>query len=342
MSDQFTIKNHYNPCFWTACWNYNYYQALLNGNSKDYKAREQEVHILNLKTGKILKNKVENIHFDKKLGVAEITPETLSDFYRRNYPLEYVKLRESLKQNTESVYFDFEDILTGMENSKGYDALMEIVVSNSIKDVHQKGFLTCQIILQAMRSHEMMNSMIKTMNSIGMPKWEYLWILKNAWSNVYILYRATRALAFSQWILYVIDKHMFPLCDSPVMINENTLMMTISPRLLLEINLNQKCDENDWIIRRGISKSKYWGFRRRSIQNSFKDIIFHDPKELENWRNTREFKIRSEHLRDRNNKDVLIADAAKRVIGAINGFGKIPDDFELRLKEEMESIEKTN
>ena len=174
--------------------------------------------------------------------------------------------------------------------------------------------------------------MIDFMNSIGMPKWEYFWLLKNAWGNKLFLARAVTALASSQWILYVTENHTFPLCDSPVMVRQNTLMIILSPRILLEINLNEPTPETKWTVRKGINNSKFREFRRRSINNSFKEIIFHNRDELEMWKNTREFKARSLDLRDKIKAKHLREEAAKRVIWAINGFGRLPEDFESRIK----------
>lgn len=332
MANVFTERNHYNPCFWTACWNIAYFRALIEGKSKSLKARNQEIFVLNLQSGNIYCDRVKSVHFDKDIGVAELTPETQKDFCKRRYPSEYDSLCRSIENHEETLYMDFEEILTGMERLASYETLMEVVVSGGIRSVVQKGFLTCHLVLQAMRSHEMMNSMIDTLSSIGIPKWEYLWMLKNAWSNKFVLARATTTLAFSQWLLHVTDKHTYPLCDSPVMINENTLMAVLSPRILLEININEPHPEDKWTVRNGISSSKYREFRRRSIQNSFKHIIFHDPEELRIWQKTPEFKTRSSDLRDNVKATRLRAEAANRVIWAINGFGKLPDDFEHRIK----------
>jgi hypothetical protein len=108
-------------------------------------------------------------------------------------------------------------------------------------------------------------------------------------------------------------------------------MAVLSPRLLVEINLNQPESEDKWTIREGISASKYREFRRRSICNSFKNILFHDEIELQRWRDTREFRIRSRDLRDNIKTERILAEAANRVIWAINGFGKLPADFESRI-----------
>ena len=58
------------------------------------------------------------------------------------------------------------------------------------------------------------------------------------------------------------------------------MMATLSPRLLLEVDLKVASSEDSWAIRDGISSSKYHEFRRRSIGNTFRDVIFHDPRNL--------------------------------------------------------------
>ena len=65
------------------------------------------------------------------------------------------------------------------------------------------------------------------------------------------------------------------------MINRDNVMMVLSPRLLLEIDLTVQKREDEWFVRDGISASKYREFKRRSIQNAFNDILFSDASQLE-------------------------------------------------------------
>src|ERR1019366_7302964 len=74
-----------------------------------------------------------------------------------------------------------------------------------------------------------------------------------------------------------------PLCDSPVMIDRDSLMATLSPRLLLDIDLNVSRPEQYWRLRDDMPKHKIAEFRRRSIANSFKEVIFSDPHTLQEW-----------------------------------------------------------
>ena len=331
MSHILTNNNHYNPCFWTAYWNELYYETALKEENTLLKPRDQKIFSLNFYADKIFPSKMEKVHFDKNIGVAEITPESMKRFCARWAPLELEKFSDDLKNHPENLIIDFEDILTGIEQKCGYDSLIQFVKTEKIESVQHKGFLSCLFVYHALRSYEMMNAMINNFQNIGVDKWEYFWLLKNAWGNSLILARAVTPIAFSQWIIYRTDKHKFPLCDSPVMVNQASVMVVLSPRLLLEITLNVKSPEDIWKIKDGISSSKYREFRRRSIQNSFREIIFHDESELQCWRKTKEYKSRVSLIRNKNSRQALIQEAASRVIWIVNGCGKVPNDFEEKI-----------
>ena len=81
-----TKKHHYNPCFWTAHWNPQFLEGALKGERDLARARNQQVFALNVKSNKVYRTSVENVHYDKSMGVAEITPEAAKDFCKRNFP----------------------------------------------------------------------------------------------------------------------------------------------------------------------------------------------------------------------------------------------------------------
>ena len=108
-----------------------------------------------------------------------------------------------------------------------------------------------EVVTQAMRSHEFMSSMVPRTSAAGLEKWEYFWMLKHMWADRIALARAMTPLACARWTLYRTDRHRFPLCDSPVMINRDNVKMTLSPRLLAEIDLTVQAPEDKWIVRDG-------------------------------------------------------------------------------------------
>jgi hypothetical protein len=112
------------------------------------------------------------------------------------------------------------------------------------------------------------------------------------------------------------------------MIQRDSVMVVLSPRLLLEINLSVTSPEDLWLVREGISSSKFREFRRRAIANSYKEIIFHDKEALNDWRSTPEYKIRVRTLRNPVSSSSAVREGAMRVLWMINGMGRVPDDFE--------------
>jgi hypothetical protein len=324
----FTKRNHYNPCFWTALWNKSYFDQWRTGTARSGSAREQIVYSLNLRGNVVHLTKVDDVYFEKSLGIAEITPDSMRDFCWRRYPYEYNALSDHITQNPKTLYIDFEDVLTGIESRGIYKSLMQAAKTGALESAEHKGLLACALIIHGMRSYEFMNSMIETSGIMGKQKWEYFWLLKNAWSNRLVLARAVMPLALGQWTLYRTTDHRFPLPDSPVMVNRDTLMAVLSPRLLLEISLTVQRPEDHWISCEDISSSKYREFRRRAINNTFKDVVFDDPVILEEWRHLPEYNKRRAALADPGTRERLLHEASSRIAWATGGFGRVARDFE--------------
>jgi hypothetical protein len=218
---------------------------------------------------------------------------------------------------------DFEDILSGMEAQAGYSSLMQAVKLGNFASVEHKGFLTCLLMMHAMRSYEFMSVAVDRTGRLGVDKWEYFWLLKNTWSSQPFLARAVTVPAFSEWTLWRTSDHTFPLCDSPVMMDRDSLMAVLSPRLLLQINLNARRPEHYWRVCDEVPRHVLAEFRRRSIANSFKEIIFHDPAILEEWQLSDHARARIVALRDPSNIGKLVEEAASRIVFGLNGFGRL-------------------
>ena len=323
MTGTFTTRNHYNPCFWTALWNKEYYAQYCTNERSRKPARDQVVYALNLNANKILKTKVEQVHFHKDLGVAAITPESAKRFCARWYPEKYDTFCEDIASHPETVYLDFEDILSGMETQASYSSLMQAAKLGSLTSVEHKGFLTCLLIMHAMRSYEFMSMLVDMTNSEDVDKWEYFWLLKKTWSSQSFLARAVTVPAFSEWTLWRTSDHTFPLCDSPVMMDRDSLMAVLSPRLLLEINLNIRRPEQYWRVCDEVPGHVLAAFRRRSIANSFREIIFHDQAILEEWKSSDHARARIMALRDPSNLKTCIEEGASRIIFGLKGFDRL-------------------
>jgi hypothetical protein len=331
-----TKRNHYNPCFWTALWNESYYLQIVSGVEGKGSPRAQRIYALNVRSGAIYGTTVENLHFDKNLGLAEMTPDSMKRFCRKWFPSEYAKVAAYIDEHPEHLTMDFENILGGTEKN-GHRFLLDAARCGGFSSVEHKGFVTCLVLMQAMRSHEFMASMVVRSAAAGIDKWQYFWLLKNYWADRVALTRGTLPLAAARWTLYRTQRHQFPLCDSPVMINRDNVMMILTPRLLAEIDLTVRAKEDEWVVRDGISGSKYREFRRRAIQNTFKDVVFADTAELALWKALPEFRARMRAFETEAGAEQARQSGAQRVMWAISGFGRIPDDFEEWIEPIMDS-----
>jgi len=331
MNKEITKRNHYNPCFWTAYWNPDFFDSKLSNADDCGVARDQSVYTLNIRSKTIYQTKVDNVFFEKNLGWTEVNSESMKKFCKKYQPSEYDSLCKYISQHPESVYLDFEDILQETEDI-AYCSLIESVHIGGLSSIVHKGFLSCVLVIHAMRSYEMMTAMVDFSGTIGMDKWEYLWLLKNAWANKLTLARAVTPIAMGQWTFYRTTNNTFPICDSPIMISRNSVMALISPRLLLEIDIKSINTKGEFIIRDGISSSKYREFQLRAIKNTYKDIVFNDRHELQKWQELSIFRHRAEIINNPRSREQAIHEGANRVIWAIEGFGKLPSNFEQLVK----------
>lgn len=326
--NKFTKRNHYNPCFWSALWCPTYYEKWLHGKTQSQVARNQVVYTLNFRSGHIHGAKVADVHYDKDLGVAEISSDSMRKFCRKWQPDMYGEIDAYLAANPEALYMDFEDVLTFVENCGVYDPLMQIAKEGRIASPWQKGVLACMLVVHAMRSHELMTSMTKHTLPPDAQKWEYFWLLRNAWANPLILARAVTPIALGKWTLFRTSQHHFPLPDSPVMIGQYSLMAVLSPRLLLEVELDATKHKGICVIRDRVPGSKYREFRRRAIRNTFKELVFSDDSILDEWRTTADCREQIRLLSDTETRTTVVKEAAARVLWACDGFGRLPSDFE--------------
>ena len=315
----FAKRNHYNPCFWTALWNPTHHQAVIEGRSRPGGHRSQSVATLNLPANRIIETTVEHVHLEKALGIAEMTPEAMLAFCKRRFPNKFEEFSRRLENRKEVLYMNFENILAGIEATQAYRVLRELALGQPMTKPIDKAFLSCFVVVHALRSHEVMTSMIAEFASLGMEKFEYFWMLKNA-LGTNLLNAPVGVLAFSHWTFFRTDQPVLPLCDSPIMIGPRTLMIPISPRILLEIDLTVRTAPEQWAVKDKIPSNKRREFMRRSIANSYRQIVFHDKDVLRAWQSTREFQNRVTTICTLESYRKEIDAAALRVRWALDGF----------------------
>jgi hypothetical protein len=301
-----TKRNHYNPCFWTAFWNRDYYDASLHGSPSRLIPREQVVYALNVKSGSIRDAKVDDVHFDKNLGFAEITFESAKKFCKRHHPDKYDDFCRNSRNDQYPVYIDFEDILSKFEDLPPYRILLDVVKRQDLTSRDEKAFLASFIYLQWLRSHAIMNAAIEWGLAHDVEKFEHFVLLKWALSTPEFLYAPVAQLVSLHWTFYRTDEDTFPLTDSPILMHEKSVVIALSPRLLLKLTPGTQADEDTWYAVNHIQKSKIEEFRRLTIENTFREIIFSDRNLLERWKNSAEFQRRAATIREMKSYTALI------------------------------------
>jgi hypothetical protein len=319
---QLTTKNHYNPCFWTAHWNPNYLAQALRGQKNFLEVRTQRVFVLNVKSDRIYTQAVENVHFDKNIGLAKITPDDAKDYCKRHFPDEYGRFCKDMDEQGEGHYIlDFENILTCLENSPAYEVLLDVICKGRIDSVKEKGFLTSFILVQHLRSHAIMNSMIEIGEASGRPKFEELLMLKHLLSDTDGMFQSSLMLSSGHWKFFRLDKETFPLNDTPVLIQPHSVIVALSPRLLVEIDRTDARNEEGWSSSNYITEEKLEEFRRRMIGNTFREIIFGEESLLKKWQATPEFRRRHELMSNTKNYNEIVTKHLGGELWKINAHG---------------------
>ena len=316
-----TKRNHYNPCFWTAHWNPEYYRRAVGGDVGNCKARDQKVFALNVKSGSIHYGKVDNVHYDKNLGVAEISREDANAFCRRHFPDKY---EDFCRQNREADYpvcIDGEQLLNLMESLPSYDVLLRVIRRRRLDSPEDKCFLASFVFLQHVRSHAIMNSMVEWHREIGLPKFEHFVTLKWMLEDRDLLMEAIGPLVLCRWTFYATRESLFPLCDSPVLMQPNSVMVALSPNLLLEIAPKIPDNEYQWRTKTRMKRGKLAEFRKRTIGNTFREIIFSERPVLEYWQTTADFQRRHTLMRNQKEYNKLIRKEGSRETWSVNAYG---------------------
>jgi hypothetical protein len=278
-----TKESHYNPCFWTAYWNFHYYQNKKSNSSFREKPREQIIYSLNLKSNNILKLKVRNVFFDKNAGIARITKQEMLEYCSRNNPEEYDNLTKYFEENPSDIFFNFENIFTGIEKVIR-ESIENVIQTRTIKNLSEKTYISYFIFFQIIRNHNTMKQFENFFKSIKMKKFELFFNLKDTLSDQQAIFNLIIPILSSRWTLYSLKKYRLPLSDNPILIRPQNIMMALAPDLMIEVELSKKVPiETISTGKKDISIFKYIEFKKRTIENSSREIIFGEKRLLEKW-----------------------------------------------------------
>jgi hypothetical protein len=318
--ESFTKRSHYNPCFWTAHWNPVFYAASLQSSAPpSLPVREQMVYTLSVKSGKLLHRRVEDVHFDKG-GPVEITREEAEAFCLKYHPEQYDEFKKANADTTYPLFIEPEQLFTIMESLPSYRTLIEVIRRRNIVSAEEKCWLASFVALHFLRSHAILNAILEWHATLGIGRYESFMTLKWDLANQERLTQRIVPILLRRWILYSLDEDAFPLTDSPILIRPANILVALSPRLLLEIQTNVAGREDEWHTRRSIKPGKLADFRKRTIGNTFRDIIFGSADLLERWAATKEFKDRHLLMRDTKNYNLLVKEQSREFYH-LNAFG---------------------
>lgn len=166
----------------------------------------------------------------------------------------------------------------------------------------------------------MLNAMIEFSREIGVTKFEHLIDLKHSLGDINYLGPLTMTIAPFKWTYYRTDRDTFPLNDSPVLIEPSTVMMALSPRMLLVIDRTQPMRTESISNANFISPEILETFRQKTIANTFREIIFSSPRLLEEWRDSDEFRERHEFMKSTRKYNEMVLKSGNRELWNINAF----------------------
>ena len=160
-------------CSWTAHRNPDHFRAV-KLNLRRPKARDAAVYSLSVKANKVINTTCKNVHYDKHVGIVDITAEATKDFFRRRHPDKYQAFEEQMKEHDYDVFTDFEDFFCGMEYLLPYQTLLKVIKTNTIAGAEDKSHLAHFVVWQNLRSHAIMNAMLELGSNADMHKLESL------------------------------------------------------------------------------------------------------------------------------------------------------------------------
>jgi hypothetical protein len=131
--------HHFNPCFWTANWNFDVLRALRSGVPLPGRSRDKIVHCWKLAPDKIVPLKTENCFVSKNANNVTVFHDQALEMIRRLAPEKKVVTNGVDEQSTGLVY-SIENLFTDMEDLYR-PILLEVISTGRIDDLKTKTML---------------------------------------------------------------------------------------------------------------------------------------------------------------------------------------------------------
>jgi hypothetical protein len=243
------------------------------GDGHENKVRDQLLYFLEINSNKILLDKAENIHYEKHLGIAEMSPGAMLDFCKRNYPDKYETFAKKMEDHPETLYLDFENVFTKLEQLPIYTTLLNCIRKRGIETMEEKSWIAMFLTHHVLRSHIYLNKE-------GMEKFEALVKLK--WSledNTFMAWEMVQ-LVDRVWIVYKLEKPILPLSDGPIIGSPSgTLFAPLAPNTLLTVLPQKNIAGLGIKYLNRIPPSIYKHYMRLTADNTHKGLVFTEQKD---------------------------------------------------------------
>jgi len=213
-----------------------------------------------------------------------MTPGALLDFCKRNHPDHYDAFVLEMQEHSESVYLDFENVFTSMEEMPMYTVLLDCIKNGRIDTLEEKTWLAMFLVHHRLRSHVYIKKLTEGYAAEGMEKFEALIKLRWSLEDPRFMADETNELINRQWTVYNLDRSILPLSGCPIIDSPSkTLFATLAPNMLLAVGFKPCLDLGIYYQGR-IPHQIFNDYLRTTTEHIHKGLIFSDEKEAVKFR----------------------------------------------------------
>jgi hypothetical protein len=271
--------HHYNPCFWTAYWNFSYLKKLREGSQKKEKARDQLVHVWKKNPDKILTDKVANCFSLERAYSTTVYHDQVLTFLKKIWGEKPVR-SIGLDDESDAASVNIENMFTEMENLyRPY--LIETIRTGRVADLKCKTMLSFFIFTQSIRNPSTWRYLKERFSAEqtqgqGFGELNFFIQLWKVLEERERLFEAISPFLASRWVIYKTRRVLLPLSDHPLVITSKKVIMPLAPDMLLHIDIGHPLAPNDTFCyyRSSLHYRDYKVFKNLTIAQTNNEMIF--------------------------------------------------------------------
>jgi hypothetical protein len=279
-----SVDHHFNPCFWTAHWNFSYLEAVRQQRKTSGRARQQKVCVWKLKPDKIIFSKTEDCFYEKNANNTIIFHDQIAALIN-NFSSGNNLQTHGIDENSTVASFNIENLFSTIEGLY-QNTLIETIRTGQINDLATKTMLSFFIFSQSIRNPSAWNylkgSFLNNKNNTDDDGNIF---------NMFVKFRKAledreRIMSFIipflsvKWVLFKVNRYTFPLSDHPLLFLKEKLILPLAPDLLLEIYLNEPVDvaSAPCTYRYRLGYTRYNQYKRATIAHAKDEMVFGQDK----------------------------------------------------------------